>query len=60
MPQGSDLGGARGVKNFFLKFNQIWCVSDSNEWHMQRLIFWGSWDGAWDGAKGQISLNFNY
>ena len=30
-------GGGQGVKYFVLpKFNQIWCVSYSHEWHVQR------------------------
>ena len=28
-----------GVKFFFPKFNQIWCVSYSHEWHMHRHNF---------------------
>ena len=37
--QGWDLGvpwGVRGSIFFFSKFNQIWCVSYSHEWHMHR------------------------
>ena len=30
-----------GVKFFFPKFNQIWCVSYLHEWHMQRHHFLG-------------------
>ena len=44
MPQGWDLGapwGIGGSKNFFPKFNQIWCVSYLHEWHMQRHKFLG-------------------
>ena len=45
MPQGSDLGVPWGVewskKYFFLKFNQIWCVSKLHQWHMQRHNFFG-------------------
>ena len=55
---GVGLWGYRGVfgVNFFPEFNQISCVSDSNEWHMQRQIFlvpapWGHGEG----PKGQIS-----
>ena len=36
MPQGWVLGGTVGgwrSKKYFLKFNQIWCVSYSHEWH---------------------------
>ena len=44
MPRGG-LGGTVGgweVKFFFLlKFNQIWCVSYSHEWHMHRHNFLG-------------------
>ena len=57
MPQGWDYRGYRGlgVKNiFFPKFNRIWCVSYSHEWH----IFPASW-GPGEGPNGQISLNFN-
>ena len=52
MPQGSDLGyrgGLSGPKNFFSKFNQIWCVSNLHQWHMQRhnfLVTLGPWGGA--------------
>ena len=65
MPQGSDLGvpwGVGGVKkNFFPKFNQIWCVSSLHEWHMHRHHFLvpAPW-GLGEGPKGQISLNLNY
>ena len=55
MPQGRDLGVAWGVggsKNFFPKFNQIWCVSYLHEWHMQRHNFLGPrLLGPWGGAK---------
>ena len=64
MPQGSDLGvpwGLSGQKNFFPKFNQIWCVSNLHQWHMQQHNFlvptpWGPGEG----PKGQISLNLNH
>ena len=64
MPQGWDLGIPRGVewsKNIFLKFNQICCVSNLHQWHMQRHIFFGPdpW-GPREGPKGQISLNLNH
>ena len=65
MPQGWDLGVPWGVvgskKFFFSKFNQIWCVSNFHEWHMQRHHFLGPrlWDPG-EGPKGQISLNLNY
>ena len=56
MPQGWDLGvpwGLGGPKTFFLKFNQIWCVSYLHEWHMQRPNFLGPrLLGPWGGAKG--------
>ena len=43
MPQGSDLGVSWGVewskKIFFPKFNQIWCVSNLHQWHMQQHNF---------------------
>ena len=56
MPQGSDLGVPWGVewskKNFFPKFNQIWCVSNLHQWHMQRHNFSGPNPlGPWGGAK---------
>ena len=44
MPQGCDLGVLWGVGvNFFLKFNQSWCVSylHESEWHMQQHNFLG-------------------
>ena len=59
---GVGLGGAvgDGGPNFFPKFNQIWCVSYLNEWHMQRHNFLGPrLLGPWEGRKGQI-LNLNY
>ena len=56
MPQGSDLGVPWGVewskKNFFPKFNQIWCVSNLHQCHMQRHNFLGPNPlGPWGGAK---------
>ena len=40
MPKGSDFGGTGGLGvNFFSKFNQITCVSDSHERHTQQHIF---------------------
>ena len=42
------------------KFNQIWCVSYSNEWGTQRNFFWPHPLGPGEGSKGQISFNFNY
>ena len=50
IPQGSDLGvpcvcvcggggGLSGPKNILPKFNQIWCVSNLHQWHMQRHNF---------------------
>ena len=56
MPQGSDLGVPWGLsvqKNFFSKFNQIWCVSYLHQWHMQRAhTFFGPHPlGPFGGAK---------
>ena len=56
MPQGSDLGVPWGVewskKIFFPKFNQICCVSNLHQWHMQRHNFLGPNPlGPWGGAK---------
>ena len=52
---GVGLGGTMGgwgSKNFFPKFNQIWCVSYLHEWHMQRHNFLGPrLLGPWGGAK---------
>ena len=47
--------------NHWTKFNQIWCVSYSYDWGMQRQIFFcpSPW-GSGEGSKGQISFNFNY
>ena len=60
---GGTVGGWGGgqKKNFFSKFNQIWCVSYLNEWHMHRHNFLGPrpW-GHGEGPKGQTSLNLNY
>ena len=46
--------------NHWTKFNQIWCVSYSHEWGMQRKKYFGPapW-GPGVGSKGQISFNFN-
>ena len=45
-------GGLSGQKNFFLKFNQIWCVSNLHQWHMQRHNFLDPHLlGPWGGAK---------
>ena len=39
-------------KNFFGKFNQIWCVSNLHQWHMQRHFFFDPHPlGPWGGAK---------
>ena len=49
MPRGGTWGyhgGWGGQKNFFLKFNQIWCVSYLYELHMQRHNFLGPAPGA--------------
>ena len=56
MPQGSDLGVPWGVEwskiFFFPKFNQIWCVSNLYQWHMQRHNFFGPHSlGPWGGTK---------
>ena len=55
MPQGSDLGVPWGVewsKKNFLKLNQIWCVSNFHQWHMQRHNFLDTHPlGPWGGAK---------
>ena len=56
MLQGSDLGVPWGVewskKNFFPKFNQICCVSNLHQWHMQQHNFFGPHPlGPWGGAK---------
>ena len=55
MPQGSDLGTV-GVewskKKKFTKFNQIWCVSNLHQWHMQWHNFLDPHPlGPWGGAK---------
>ena len=44
--------------NHWTKSNQIWCVSCSNEWDVQRHIYFdpAPW-GPGEGPKGQISLN---
>ena len=44
--------------NHWTKSNQIWCVSCSHEWGVQRKFFFGPapW-GPGEGPKGQISLN---
>ena len=54
MPKGSDLGVLWGGWGsiFFSKFNQIWCVSYSHEWHTHRRHFLGPHPlGPWGGAK---------
>ena len=49
---GGTVGGCGVKKNFFPKFNQIWCVSYLHEWHMQRHHFLGPRPlGPWGGAK---------
>ena len=47
--------------NRWTNFNQIWCVSYSLEWGVQRQTFFGPapW-GPGEGSKGQIAFNFNY
>ena len=58
--QGWDLGvpwglGGGGQNIFFLKFNQIWCVSYLHELHMQRHNFLGPQPlGPWGGVKNII------
>ena len=56
MHQGSNLGVPWGVewskKKLFPKFNQIWCVSNLHQWHMQQHNFIGPHPlGPWGGAK---------
>ena len=55
MPQGLHLGVPWGVewsKKFFGKFNQILCVSNLHQWHMQRHNFLDPHPlGPWEGAK---------
>ena len=44
--------GGLGGQIFFLKFNQIWCVSYLHEWHMHGHHFLGPRPlGPWGGAK---------
>ena len=46
--------------NHCMKFNQIWCVSYSHEWGVQRhFLALPPW-GPGEGSKGQISFYFNY
>ena len=47
--------------NHRTKFNQIWCVSYSQEWDVQWQCFFchAPW-GPGEGSKGQISFNFKY
>ena len=53
MSQGSDYGVPWGViwsEFFFPKFNQVCCVSNLHQWHMQRHFFlvptpWGPREG---------------
>ena len=38
--------------NHWTKFNQIWCVSYSHEWGVQRqTFFWSLPTGPWEGVK---------
>ena len=47
--------------NHWTKFNQIWCVSYSYEWGVQRQIsFCPAPCGPGEGSTGEISFNFNY
>ena len=40
------------VQKIIPKFNQIWCVSNLHQWHMQRHYFLGTHPlGPWGGAK---------
>ena len=58
MPRGETWGyrGGLGVNFFFLKFNQIWCVSYSHEWHMHWHNFLGPRPlGPLGGVKNLIS-----
>ena len=49
---GGTVGGWGGQKNFFPKFNQIWCMSFLHEWHTHRRHFFGPRAlGPWGGAK---------
>ena len=49
---GGTVGGWGVQKLFFPKFNQIWCVSNLHQWHMQQHIFFGPHPlGPWGGAK---------
>ena len=64
MTQGWDLGvpsGVGGSKKFFPpKVNQIWCVSYSHEWHMQRhIFFWPRPLGPWGGAKRSNIIEYH-
>ena len=39
---GGTVGGVESSKKFFFqKFNQIWCVSNLHQWHMQQHNFFG-------------------
>ena len=58
-PRGGTWGGGGQGVHFFPKFNQLWCVSYSHKWHVQRHNLFGHrplWP--WEGPKGQISLNY--
>ena len=48
MPRGGTWGYRGGLEGifFFQKFNQIWCVSYSHEWHMHRHNFGSLTPGA--------------
>ena len=62
IPQGWNKGvpwGVGGSKNFFPKFNQIWCVSYLHQWHMQRYNFLGPrLLGPWGGAERPNIIKF--
>ena len=51
--QGWDLGVPWGLGSiFFMKSNQIWCLSYSHEWHMHPHNFLGPRPlGPWGGVK---------
>ena len=54
---GGTVGGWVVKKKCFPKFNQIWCVSNLHQWHMQRHNFLGPNPlGPWGGAKRSIII----
>ena len=40
------------------KFNQVWCVSYSHEWGVQRQFFWPRPLGPWGGVKRSNIIKF--